>query len=250
MENVIEVSQLAFAYASQPVLQQVGFSVARGDFAAIIGSNGSGKSTLLKLLLGFLHPDAGKIRLMGQDIGSFRDWPKIGYVPQNINVSGNGFPATAQEVVQANLFSKIGLMRFPKKSHREKTMEALGLVGMEAYAKRMIGELSGGQQQRVMLARVLVSDPEIVFLDEPTTGVDAESTLSLYELLRRLNHERGLTILMVTHDVERVSAYANRIFCLEETSLVELEQRQLEDELAHKHKHPRTGCCAAGREGV
>lgn len=249
MEKMIEVERLGFAYADQPILQEVDFSVMRGDFAAIIGSNGSGKSTLFKLLLGFLQPDCGKIRLMGQELGQFKSWPKIGYVPQNINVSGNGFPATALEVVRANLFSKIGLMRFPKKCHQEKALEALRQVGMEAYAKSLISELSGGQQQKVMLARVLVSDPELILLDEPTTGVDAESTESLYRLLLQINQERGLTILMVTHDMERIYRFADRIFCLEYASLVELAPNQLERELAHKHRHPDGAGCGAVPDG-
>jgi len=238
MPKTIEVEDLSFSYGSEPVFTQISFSVYKGDFAAVIGSNGAGKSTLLRVILGELTPSGGNIRLFDQDIRQFGNWPKIGYVPQAGLQSSVNFPATAEEIVAANLFSQIGLFRFPKKEHREKTRSALELVGMEAYSKRLIGELSGGQQQRIMLARVLVNDPEIMLLDEPTTGVDARTVQSLYELLAQFNRETGLTIVMVTHDISRAANYVSRILCLEEGSLVELSKAQVETELSHRHKHP------------
>lgn len=238
MSNIIEIDDLGFSYGNEPVFSKIGFSVYKGDFAAIIGANGAGKSTLLRLILGELVPNAGSVRLFGQDSRRFRDWPKIGYVPQAGQHANANFPATAEEIVRANLFSQIGLLRFPGKEHRDKVQRALELVGMEGYAKRMIGELSGGQQQRIMLARVLAGEPEIMILDEPTTGVDAQTVQSLYELLLRLNQEKGLTIVMVTHDIGRAAKYVSRILCLEEGSLVELGKTQIEEELLHKHKHP------------
>jgi zinc transport system ATP-binding protein len=238
MPNVLEVDNLSFSYGNEPIFSKIGFSVSKGDFVAVIGSNGAGKSTLLRLILGELPPSAGSIRLFGQDIRQFRDWPKIGYVPQNGLQSGVNSPATAEETVKANLFSQIGLLRFPKKEHLEKTRQALEMVGMAEHAKRLIGKLSGGQQQRVLLARVLVSDPEIMLLDEPTVGVDAQTVDSLYELLSRLNKGTGLTVIMVTHDISRAVDHVSRVLCLEEGSLVELDKTQIEEELAHKHKHP------------
>ena len=237
--NVIEAKNLSFGYESTPIFEGVSFSVRPGDFIAIIGSNGAGKSTLLRLILGELTPSSGDLRLLGQGIRQFRDWPKIGYLPQNGLGSGAGFPATVQEIVQANLFSRIGLMRFPKKEHREKTLHALELVGMKDYAGRKIGELSGGQQQRVLLARVLVNDPEIMLLDEPTNGVDARSVQSFFELLSEYNRETGLTIVMVTHDIARAESHVSRVLCLEEGTLVELKKTQVEKELSQKHKHQR-----------
>lgn len=241
MTSLIEVRDVSFRYENEPVLARVGFSIQAGDFAAIIGPNGTGKSTLMRLLLGELAPTSGSIRLFGQDIRRFHDWPRIGYVPQSSMQGGSGFPATAEEIVLANLFSQIGLLRFPKKEHRERALAALELVGMADYAKRLIGEMSGGQQQRVMLARVLVSGPELMLLDEPTAGVDAPTIASLYELLARLNREQGLTIMMVTHDIARSAGCVSRVLCLEEGTLVELDRRQVDVELAHKHKHPN--CC-------
>ncbi len=238
MQNVIEADSLSFSYGSQAVVSGVSFSVRKGDFLAIIGSNGTGKSTLLRLILGEIPPAAGSIRLFGQDIRQFRDWPKLGYVPQNGLQPVVNFPATTEEIVTANLFSQIGLFRFPKKEHWEKTRRALELVDIAPQAKRLIGELSGGQQQRAVLARVLVSDPEIMLLDEPTTGVDAGTVRSLYELLSRLNREKGLTILMVTHDISRAANYVSRILWLEEGSLAELDKDRVEEELSHRRKRP------------
>ncbi|MPM40635.1 Vitamin B12 import ATP-binding protein BtuD [bioreactor metagenome] len=119
---------------------------------------------------------------------------------------------------------------------------------MAPYSQRLLGELSGGQLQRVMLARALVNAPRLLLLDEPTTGVDARTVDALFALLRRLNREEGLTILMITHDLGRAADDAGRVFCLEEGSLVELERGQLRSELQHKHKHPAPGA-EENREG-
>lgn len=237
MVKIIESLDLSFDYGNELILDKINFSICQGDFVSVIGLNGSGKSTLLKLILGQLAPSNGNIKLFGKNSIRFNEWTKIGYIPQSFNSLAD-FPATALEVVQANLFSQIGLMHFLKKEHKQKAMNALDAVGMADFANRLIGSLSGGQLQRVMIARVLVNKPQIMILDEPTSGVDAKSSVLLYELLLKLNKEENITILMVTHDTERVSKFSNRILCIEEGSLVELEREQLADELKHKHKHP------------
>lgn len=236
--KTIEADGVSFSYGAEPILDNISFCVNEGDFLALIGANGAGKSTLLKLLLGELSPTGGVIRLLGEDLRGFRDWPKIGYVPQ-INTAA-GFPATAEEIVLANLYSQIGPFRIPSREHHKKALRALSQVGMQEYAKRLIGNLSGGQQQRVTLARVLAGDPALMLLDEPTTGIDARTALELYELLARLNRETGLTIVMVTHDIARASPYVTRTLCIEDNSLVEIKRDQLSDELSHRHKHPAT----------
>ncbi len=238
MPNVIETLDLSFRYGSEPLFSRVNFAVSQGDFVAIIGANGTGKSTLLKLLLGELTPTEGAIRLFGQDLRQFRDWPKVGYVPQAAAANTAGFPATADEIVMASLYPQVGLMRFARKRHRELARQALERVGMAGFSRRLIGEMSGGQQQRVMLARVLAGAPEVMLLDEPTTGVDAATVETLFQLLADLNREIGLTIVMVTHDIGRASRYVTRTLCLEEGSMVELGPAQVHEELAHKHKHP------------
>lgn len=119
MDTILEVKHLSFAYGSQPILSDVSFSLQRGDFAAIIGVNGAGKSTLMKLLLAELSPQQGEITLFGQALSHFRDWPKIGYVPQNGAAASENFPATAEEIVRANLYSQTGFLRLGGKRQRE-----------------------------------------------------------------------------------------------------------------------------------
>ena len=215
MKNIISIENVSFAYNKENVLQDIILSVDKGDFVGIIGCNGSGKSTLMKLLIGQLSPSKGRIKLFGEDLNKSNKLNKVGYVPQISLSSGATFPATVEEVVMANLYSRIGFMRFPKKEHKEKVKEALRIVNMEEYSKRLIGNLSGGQQQRVMIAKALVSDPEIIVLDEPTTGIDAASEEKLYALLNKLNKESNITIIIVSHDFAKIQQYTNKIFVVE-----------------------------------
>ena len=238
MGKVIEAENLGFSYSGEMVFSGVDFAVNEGDFVAVIGSNGAGKSTLMRLMLGELTPSQGQVRIFGTDVAHFRHWPRIGYVPQNAARAGQDFPASVREVVEANLYGKAGLFRLPSRALKAKAAEALKLVGLEGFETRPIGELSGGQQQRVMLARVLAGEPEAMLLDEPTSGVDATTIDALYDILSRLNRERGQTIIMVTHDVARTTGIASRVLCLEEGSLVELPPCQVMEELRHRHKHP------------
>ena len=244
MEPILHVDNLSFRYHREPVFSKVGFSLLPGDFAAVIGANGTGKSTLIKLILGLLQPASGQIHLFGQERHDFSDWGKVGYLPQGQALTAQSFPATSAEVVLTGLWPEMGLLRFPRRKHREQVRKTLALVGLEQEAGRLVNQLSGGQQQRVMLARVLINKPELMILDEPSTGIDDRSAMSLYALLRELNQSIGLTILMVTHDIARAEPYLNRIFCLESGSMIELERDQLLEELGHRHKHPVNPDCA------
>lgn len=237
---LLETRGLSFAYHSEPVLSAVDFAVREGDFVSIIGANGAGKSTLLRLLLGELAPDSGQVLLLGHPVAKFRGWSGIGYVPQSGISLADGFPATAAEVVTMGLYSQIGRLRLPGKAHRQQALAALALVEMDSLADRMIGKLSGGQIQRVLIARALAGKSRILLLDEPTTGVDAQNALALYQLLQRLNRDQGMTVVMVTHDLARATPYVTRTLCLEHGSVVELDKAQIARELEHKHHHP--GC--------
>lgn len=237
MANVIEVKDLTFRYYERPVLEDVSFTVAKGDYVGLIGPNGAGKSTLIKLLLGLLKPESGRITLFGQDIRTFTQWPKIGYVPQ-AGAYTAGFPATALEVVLANMYSQIGIFRLPRARHKEAAMEALKKTGMQGKAQTLIGSLSGGELQRVMIARVLANNPSVMLLDEPMSGVDAASSEDLYELIRRLVADTQLTVIMVSHHTEALSVNAGRLFCIEEGSMIELPRDAINEELQHKHRHP------------
>lgn len=241
MENIIEVKDLVFAYEKELILKGTNFSIKPGEFVSLIGSNGAGKSTIIKLIFGELRPDKGDIELFNSNPQNFDKWYRVGYVPQEGLQSVSGFPATAREIVQANLFSQIGLFRFPKKEDRIKTQKTLELVDMLKYEKALIGNLSGGQRQRVLLARALVNNPELLILDEPTVGVDDSNVKSFYQLIERLNRELGLTILMVTHDIDRSSQYTSRTLCLDQGTVVSLSKEEILEELSHKHEHPIVG---------
>lgn len=238
--SVLKVSGLSHRFSNIPVFTDVNFSIEPGDFVAVIGQNGSGKSTLMRLLLGELDRQQGSIELFGTSIDQFKHWPRIGYVPQNSAQQYVNFPATTMEVVKANLYSQNGIFHLPRKQDRQLALQALEAVQMEAYDKRLLSELSGGQLQRVMLARVLVSNPDLLVLDEPTNGVDSPTIDVLYKKLAKLNRETGRTILMVTHDLVRAADYVERVFCLEEGSLVELRKEEIKDEIRHRHTHPHT----------
>lgn len=223
MENekkeIISVKNLHFAYSDSDtdVLEGVSFTVRQGEFDVLLGQNGAGKSTLLKLLLGELSPEnGGEIRLFGEDVRRFKGWHRMSFVRQNGMQAYQNFPATVLEVVTANLYHRIGLFRFAGKKEHAKAVQALSEVGMDGFRNRLISHLSGGQQQRVLLARALVNDPELMILDEPTAGMDENSIAEFYRLLAAVQKQHGVTILMVTHDPERVRHLSDHIFHLED----------------------------------
>lgn len=217
MENEpmsIEIQNLSFRYEHEYVLEDINLQIEKGSFLGIVGPNGSGKSTLLKLILGLIKKQKGEIKLFGEDINRFKNWEKIGYVSQKANSFNTGFPATVYEVVKSGLTKKLGLFHYMKKEDHEKVKAAIDSVGMLRFSKRNIGELSGGQQQRVFIARALVSDPQLLILDEPTVGVDAENVHSFYEMLGKLNKKMGITLILVTHDIGTITDKVTHVACL------------------------------------
>ena len=244
MSKIIEFKNVHFGYTSDDILKCISFDINRGDFVSIIGSNGSGKSTILKLILGELHQYRGSIKLYEEDINKFKDWKKIGYLEQHAYSKISNFPATVYEIVMSNNFADIGLFKFPTKKHKNKVIEVLKLLGMLEYKDRMIYKLSGGQVQRVFLARTLISNPDLIILDEPTNGIDQETIDLIYKILQDLNKNKNISIVMVTHDVERMAKISNRVFCFEEGTLIELAKNQIDIELSHKHKHPHNNVCS------
>lgn len=203
MESIISIKNVSFSYSgSVNVLENLSFDIYKKDFIAIIGANGSGKSTLLKLILKELNPSDGEIFISSTNIKNFKEWDTIGYVPQ-IN-AGNipGFPITALEIVTLNLYNKMGFFKFSRKSHIELAKRALSQVNMLDFANTPINKMSGGQQQRIMIAKSLINNPKILIFDEPTTGIDKESKDQLFKILTHLNRIHGITILLVTHELE------------------------------------------------
>ena len=220
MDKIIDVKNLKFSYGELNVLDGVTFHIHKGDYLGIIGPNGSAKSTLIKLLLGILKPVEGEIRILGEKVEKFEQWGKIGYIPQRGANFNNSFPATVEEIVGANLYSRMKVMGLNKKTYKEEINKALEIVGMQEYKKRLIGNLSGGQQQRVFIARVLVSNPELIFLDEPMSGMDAASEDAVYCLLAKLNKEMRITVVMVTHDIGAITVHANKLAVMGNRNLV------------------------------
>ena len=233
----LEADRLSFSYGEVPVLSCASFGLPQGGFAALIGPNGAGKSTLLKLLLGELSPSSGAVRLLGQDTARFRNWRRLGYVPQDGLARHTDFPASVEEVVLANLSGEIGLLRFPRQEHRERVRQALELVGMAGYGRRLIGALSGGQRQRVLLARALISRPEVMLLDEPTSMLDVSVQASIMNLLRELQERLGLTYLYITHDIELLGWISHTIGVMQRGRLVEVGSR---DQVMEAPVHPYT----------
>lgn len=197
---IITVKDMCFGYGKEEILNNVNFIVEEQEYVGIIGANGAGKSTLMKLILGQLTPDCGQV-IVNTD--------SIGYVPQVGFSKVSNFPANVEEIILTGIHKEIGMFRFPKKEHKQRVADTLTLVGMQTYKKRMLSELSGGQQQRVLIARALIQNPKLLVLDEPLTGIDKEAGEALYRLLDKLNKEYGMTIVMVTHNMEQVARYTN-----------------------------------------
>ncbi len=214
--TVLRASNLSAGYGAAPAIESVDLSVEAGDYVGIVGPNGSGKTTLLRALLGLLPARSGDIALWGTPLSDFRDWRRVGYLPQSAQLPFRRFPADVREVVASG---RLAHLRFPKRlgpADRAAIDRALGLLELGPLARRMIGELSGGQFQRVCLARALAAEPELLILDEPTSALDPAFREQFYALLARLNREGKTTLLLVTHDSATVGAYASRLLYLDQ----------------------------------
>jgi zinc transport system ATP-binding protein len=207
---VIEVENLSFRFDGGPaVLEGVNLDIVAGDFASVIGPNGGGKTTLVKLIIGLLTPTTGEVRVFGQSPVKAR--PRIGYMPQHAMMDPR-FPARALDVV---LMGRLGLGRhFGNYSRvdRDAAIAALATVGLGDLGTRPFSDLSGGQRQRVLLARALVTDPELLLLDEPAAGLDQKVEQDFFDLLQELN--RRLTIILVTHDLGFVAGFVRTVICV------------------------------------
>lgn len=205
----IELKHVWFSYEGNVILQDVNLALEQGEFLGVIGPNGGGKTTLLNLMLGILKPDKGIIRILGQEPHDASH--RIGYVPQSTDFNRN-FPISVMDVALMGRLSRSRIGRGYSREDREKAREVLEKVGMWEYHYMSIGKLSGGQRQRVFIARALATDPEILFLDEPTSHVDPEFETDLYDFLKELNEK--VTIVVITHDIGVVSSYMKSIACV------------------------------------
>lgn len=204
---------LAASYRKNTVLHNVSFQVEAGTLTAVVGPNGAGKSTLLKTLLE-LHPRlTGEVKFFGSTLKQMKK--KVGYVPQRGSVDWD-FPTNALDVVMMGLYGQIGWIKWPSSRHRALALEALEKMGMADYAKRQISQLSGGQQQRVFLARALVQNADLYFMDEPLAGVDAATERAIMHILDELK-KKGKTVLVVHHDLQTVADYFDHVLLLNRT---------------------------------
>jgi zinc transport system ATP-binding protein len=205
----LELEKVCFSYEKTEVLKDVSFCLKQGEFLGIIGPNGGGKTTLVKLMLGLLRPERGKIRILGMEPNAASR--RVGYVPQSMDLS-RSFPISVLEVAFMGRLSRARIGNRYTREDEEKVRQALEKVGMWEHRRKLIGKLSGGQKQRVFIARALATDPEILFLDEPTASIDPEFQVNLYDILEELN--KRVTIVVITHDIGVVSSYMKSIACV------------------------------------
>ena len=213
--DVLATEGLTFQYNSTEILADISFRLQAGDYLGLVGPNGSGKTTLIKLILGLLQPSKGEIVLFGSNLTDFKDWRKVGYLPQKINSFNPHFPATVREIVSLGLLSTKRVPRRIKRNDDMAINNALELVDIIDIKTELIGELSGGQQQRVLIAKALVSEPELLILDEPTTALDPEAREKFFGTLKDLNENRKVTIIIITHDIGTIGKYASRLLYLD-----------------------------------
>jgi manganese/zinc/iron transport system ATP- binding protein len=199
----VDVNDLTVAYKEKPVLWDIDFEVPQGVLLAVVGPNGAGKTTLIRTILGLIKSAAGEVKIFGKPYAQQRKL--VGYVPQRGSVDWD-FPTNALDVVLMGRYGRLGWMKRPSAKDKQLALKSLEKVGMAEYADRQISQLSGGQQQRVFLARALVQDAEIYFMDEPFVGVDATTEKAIVALLRELR-KKGKTVIVVHHDIQTLKEY-------------------------------------------
>jgi zinc transport system ATP-binding protein len=209
---LIEAGGISFAYGQEPVLEDVDLSVHPGEFVALVGPNGSGKSTLLRILLGTLQPATGSVRLLGAPPSELGERYRLGYVPQRPVLSSE-VPATVEEIVATGRLSR-GWWRGLRSADRDYVAHALASVGLSELSRRPLNELSGGQQQRVFIARAFASEPDLLVLDEPIAGVDADSQRRFRDAIVHLIRDHGAGVLLVSHELSAVASDLDRVIVL------------------------------------
>ena len=203
-----------FSYDSDPAVRDINFSITPGEFAAILGPNGSGKTTLMKLALGLLKPTSGQVLLFGEPAETFTNWQKVGYVPQRTQATESRFPASVREIVNFGSYSGFDPLSIFKRDKSNRVEEAMEMAGIAHLAPRRVSDLSVGQQQRMLIARSLVRRPDLLVMDEPVAGVDAAGEEQFHTMVRRLNRDLGITIVIVSHDIGAVMREATTCACI------------------------------------
>lgn len=211
--QLIRMENAVYGYGDVPCLEDASITINSGEFVAVTGPNGAAKTTMLKVALGLIKPWSGHTQIAAKNAKGRK--LVIGYVPQQIAAFNSGFPSTILEFVRSGRFVRGSWLRRLKPEDDARTEEALKQVGMWDLRHRKIGELSGGQKQRICIARALAQEPDLLVLDEPTTGMDQDSRKAFYELMNAQVKEHGRTVVMVTHSLTEVQGYLDRIIELE-----------------------------------
>lgn len=204
--KILDVKDLSVTYHNHQVLRNLTFSIEKGDYIAIAGPNGAGKTTLVKALLGLIDLSSGNVDFKTE---------KIGYLQQKISINDTKFPASVKEIIKSGLLMNKNFPRFYTKEDNEKVDHIINKIGIANLDNKLIGKLSGGELQKVLLARALVCDPDILFLDEPTTALDPASRDNFYKLLTELNEVEKIAIVMISHDVGSVGKYAKKMMYID-----------------------------------
>jgi len=212
---IIRFSHATFGFPGVIALKDITLDIVEGEFIGIIGPNGSGKTTLCKAVLGLMRPLEGNLQIFDCACEELRchHRARIGYLPQKGRLDQN-FPITVLEAVMMGRYGVLGLFRRPAKQDQEIALQALTNVGMQDHRDSALGHLSSGQQQRVLIARALAQQPQVLLLDEPTTGIDITTQHSVLDLVRRLHRDLGLTVLLVTHDINMIRSQVDRLVLL------------------------------------
>lgn len=214
MSTILDIENLSVVVKEKEVLRNITFSLEEGVFLGVVGPNGGGKTTLVRTILGLLKPTAGSVKIFGRSPESaLAQGGLFGYLPQHQNIDPN-FPATALDIVLMGRYRATGLLRWPGKRDKEKAVHCLTTMGIGELMNTQYNQLSGGQQQRVSIARALASDPRMLVLDEPSTGIDVVGQEDFYHLLKGLQKKMNMAILMVSHDIGSVTSYVDEISCL------------------------------------
>ena len=210
----IRVENLEVKRGGAVVIEKANFSIERGDFVGIVGPNGGGKTTLVQAMLGLLPRSKGEIWMYGVRLHEFRDWEKVGYISQDATNFDDKFPLTVRELVGIGLVSGKNTGRPLRAADWKRVDEELSFMGIADVAAKRVGELSGGQRQRVVVARALVRKPDLLVLDEPERGMDATALERFYGKLSELHRERGVTVMVVSHDLSTVFCQMSRVLCV------------------------------------
>jgi ABC-type Mn2+/Zn2+ transport system ATPase subunit len=226
--SLIRFKNASFGYNHEPALKEISLEIHEGEFIGIIGPNGSGKTTFLRAILGLILPQSGHLKIFDCDCEKLQchHRARIGYVPQKDSVDPH-FPITVFETVLMGRYSTLGIWKRAGAKDREIAVQALENVSMASYKDTPLGNLSGGQQRRVFIARALAQNPQILLLDEPTTGIDSPTAHSIIDLIRKLHKELRLTIIFVTHEINMISAYIDRLVILNKSLIASGKPKEI-----------------------